>query len=114
MKLAEGFVVRRACVADARTVAHHRRAMFLEMHSAGEAELDEMAERFTSWVEEKLARDEYLGWLAVAEDGSIAAGAGMWLMEWPPHYLGKAPRRGYLMNVYTEKRHRRFGLALVA
>ncbi len=85
--------------------------MFLEMRSADEAALDDMAARFASWVKEKIARNEYLGWLAVTEDGSIAAGAGMWLMEWPPHYLGKAPRRGYVMNVYTEKSHRRLGLA---
>ncbi len=81
--------MRRASVADASTVAHIA-GMFLEMRSA-ETELDEMEARFTSWVEAKLARDEYLGWFAVAEDGSVAAGAGMWLMEWPPHYLGKTP-----------------------
>lgn len=109
--MTSGFTVRRASVADAPTIAHHRRAMFLEMQSADEAALDKMAARFTPWVEEKLAIDEYLGWLVVAEDGSVAAGAGMWLMEWPPHYLGRSPHRGYLMNVYTEANFRRLGLA---
>lgn len=85
--------------------------MFLEMRSADEAALDEMSGRFAPWVKEKIARDEYLSWFAIAEDGSVAAGAGMWLMEWPPHYLGRSPRRGYLMNVYTEERFRRLGLA---
>lgn len=111
MSLTKEFTVRRASVDDAATIADHRRAMFLEMQSADEAALDEMAARFASWVEQKLASDEYLGWFVIAEDGSVAAGAGMWLMEWPPHYLGRAPRRGYLMNVYTEKDYRRLGLA---
>ncbi len=85
--------------------------MFKEMRSAGEAALDEMAARFGPWVEEKLAAEEYLGWFAIAADGAIAAGAGLWLMDWPPHVVGRAKRRGYLLNVYTEKAFRRRGLA---
>ncbi|HXC96904.1 MAG TPA: GNAT family N-acetyltransferase [Edaphobacter sp.] len=105
------FTVRRASVEDAMTIAAHRRAMFLDMGSAGEEALDEMAARFIPWVNQKLAAEEYLEWFAVAVDGSVAAGVGLWLIEWPPHHIGGAPRRGYLMNVYTEKRFRRLGLA---
>jgi hypothetical protein len=45
MKEANGFTVRQASVDEAATIAHHRRAMFLEMGSACEAALDEMAVR---------------------------------------------------------------------
>src|SRR5690348_5574252 len=92
MKLTDGFMVRRASVADAATIVHHRRAMCLEMRPADEAALNEMAARFAPWVEEKIEADEYLGWFAVAADGAIAAGAGLWLLEWPPHFMGRAPR----------------------
>ena len=31
-------------------------------------------------------------------------------MEWPPHFLDAAPRRGYLMNFYVAPELRRQGL----
>jgi GNAT superfamily N-acetyltransferase len=107
----DGFSVQRGSVKDAAVIARHRRLMFLEMGSATEAALDEMAARFEPWVEQKIAAEEYLEWFAIAGDGSVAAGTGLWLIEWPPHFMGRAPRRGYLMNVYTERRFRRLGLA---
>jgi GNAT superfamily N-acetyltransferase len=111
MNLAEGFTVRRASVDDVATIVAHRRAMFQEMRSADADVLDDMAARFGPWVEEKIAAGEYLGWFAVAEDGSIAAGAGLWLMDWPPHVVGRGQWRGNILNVYTEKPFRRRGLA---
>lgn len=111
MTLAEGFTVRRATVEDAAAITHHRRAMFREMRSASDGVLDEMAARFTPWVEEKLASEEYLTWFALAGGGEIAAGAGLWLMDWPPHVVGKGQWRGNILNVYTEPRFRRLGLA---
>jgi GNAT superfamily N-acetyltransferase len=54
---------------------------------------------------------EYLAWLAIAGDGSVAAGAGLWLMDWPPHMVGPGARRGNILNVYTNPDHRRRGLA---
>jgi GNAT superfamily N-acetyltransferase len=105
-----GFVVRRAVVGDVEVVVAQRRAMFEEMRSTESAALDDMAARFAPWVKREIAAERYLGWFAVAE-GIVAAGLGLWLMEWPPHVVGRASRRGYLLNVYTEKRYRRLGLA---
>jgi GNAT superfamily N-acetyltransferase len=72
--------------------------------------LDTMVEAFVPWVIEKMRAGEYLGWFAVAEDGAIAAGAGLWLMDWPPHMIGPGSR-GNILNVYTEPGYRRQGLA---
>jgi GNAT superfamily N-acetyltransferase len=54
---------------------------------------------------------EYLAWLAIAPDESVAAGAGLWLMDWPPHMVGGGKWRGNIVNVYTEAAYRRRGLA---
>jgi GNAT superfamily N-acetyltransferase len=54
---------------------------------------------------------DYLAWLVCAPDGSVAAGAGLWLMDWPPHMIGQSPRRGNILNVYTADNFRRRGLA---
>jgi len=107
--------VRRATVADASIVASHRREMFREMKSADGAVLDAMEQDFVPWVRQRIASEDYLGWLAVvnegADEGLVVAGAGLWLMEWPPHIVGRGTRRGYLLNVYTREGHRRMGLA---
>jgi GNAT superfamily N-acetyltransferase len=54
---------------------------------------------------------DYLAWLVVAPDKSIAGGAGLWLMDWPPHMIGQDTRRGNILNVYTAEPFRRRGLA---
>jgi GNAT superfamily N-acetyltransferase len=70
-----------------------------------------MVEAFLRWVREKMSAGEYFGWFAIAEDGAIAAGAGLWLMDWPPHMIGPGSRRGNILNVYTDPEYRRQGLA---
>jgi ribosomal protein S18 acetylase RimI-like enzyme len=73
--------------------------------------LDLMAGKFRQWLEAKMQSGEYLAWLAITHDNRVVAGAGLWLMDWPPHMLGSSPRRGNIVNVYTEPEFRRRGLA---
>jgi len=103
------FVIRPAAIDEAAVIGAQRRAMFADMgYRDG---LDAMVEAFLPWVREKMIAGEYLGWFAVAEDGAIAAGAGLWLMDWPPHMIGPGSRRGNILNVYTDPKYRRQGLA---
>lgn len=76
-----------------------------------DAILDSMCARFRLWLPPRLQAAEYFAWLAVGPEGSIAAGAGLWLMDWPPHVIGAGKRRGNILNVYTEPGFRRRGLA---
>jgi len=73
--------------------------------------LDSMAARFRPWLVTQMNSGEYLAWLVVAPDGSIAAGTALWLMDWPPHMIGTGIRRGNILNVYTIEKFRRRGLA---
>jgi ribosomal protein S18 acetylase RimI-like enzyme len=103
------FVIRPAAIEEAVIIGAQRRAMFVDMgYRDG---LDAMVEAFLPWVRAKMSAGEYLGWLAIAENGAIAAGAGLWLMDWPPHMIGGASRRGNILNVYTDPEYRRQGLA---
>ena len=70
-----------------------------------------MTEAFIPWHESKMVAGEYLGWLAMTADGTVAAGLELWLMDRPPHVIGTGLRRGNIINVYTEAAHRRRGLA---
>jgi GNAT superfamily N-acetyltransferase len=110
MSLPDGFAVRRAATEDIATLVAHRRAMFADMGYKDEKALDTMAAECHPWLLTRMHRGEYLAWLAVAPDHSIVAGAGLWLMEWPPHMIGSGTR-GNILNVYTAAEFRRRGLA---
>jgi GNAT superfamily N-acetyltransferase len=111
MDLPEGFTIRRASTDDVITLVEHRREMFCDMGYGDDAALDSMAGKFKPWLLRHLNSGEYVAWLAVASDASIAAGAGLWQMDWPPHMIGNAARRGNILNVYTVEKFRRRGLA---
>jgi ribosomal protein S18 acetylase RimI-like enzyme len=102
--------IRRATVADAETIGLKRMRMFADAGLASEAEMGPMVANFIPWVRAKLADDSYVGWLA-EEDGQLVAGAGLWVMDWPPHFLDAEPRRAYLLNFYVAPEMRRRGLA---
>jgi GNAT superfamily N-acetyltransferase len=76
-----------------------------------ERALELMSEKFRPWLRRKMETGEYLAWFAIAPDGSVAAGAGLWLMDWPPHIVAGGKWRGNIVNVYTETVYRRKGLA---
>ena len=105
------FAIREATLADAETIVGHRRAMFHDMGYRDMAWLDQMASSFLPWLRRKLKSAEYLAWFAVTPDGAVAAGAGLWLMDWPPHMVNGSTRRGNILNVYTDPAYRRQGLA---
>jgi GNAT superfamily N-acetyltransferase len=102
--------VRMATLADLDALAHHRLGMFTDMGTAFDAPLiDGM---FRAWLREMMPGGEYRAWLCETDVGEIAAGAGITLLKWPP---GPSPLRGeriaFVYNVYTERPHRKRGLA---
>jgi GNAT superfamily N-acetyltransferase len=109
--VAQTFEIRPATIVDVEAITAHRRAMFFEMGYRDEAVLDAMIAAFRPWLRRKMEEGEYLAWLAVRADGSVAAGLGLWLMDWPPHMVGPGSRRGNILNVYTDADCRRQGLA---
>jgi GNAT superfamily N-acetyltransferase len=104
------FHIERAGPDAVDTIVAHRRAMFFDMGHRDAAALDAMCEAFRPWLREKMCAGEYLAWFAVA-DGRVAAGLGLWLMDWPPHLIGPGSRRGNILNVYTQPDFRRQGIA---
>lgn len=109
--MTEDFPIRQGTLDDAETVVAHRRAMFREMGYRDDRALDTMCEAFRPWLERKMRCNEYLAWFAVDAGGAIAAGLGLWLMDWPPHMIGPGAPRGNILNVYTRPESRRMGLA---
>lgn len=69
-----------------------------------------MTTNFMEWVRPRLADGSYVGWLA-EEGGQIVAGAGLWVIDWPPHFMDDQAQRAYLLNFYVAPEMRRRGLA---
>jgi ribosomal protein S18 acetylase RimI-like enzyme len=108
----ESFTIRRATLADVDILIAHRRGMFHDMGYHDAAALDAMCAKFRPWLVAKMEAEQYLAWLASpGEDTTITAGAGLWIMDWPPHMVGTQGRRGNVVNVYTAPAYRRQGLA---
>lgn len=97
-------------MADAEAIAEQRLRMFVDADVAKEAAMGPMRTNFVDWVRPKLENGSYVGWL-VEDAGCLVAGAGLWEMEWPPHFMDEQSRRAYLLNFYVAPEMRRRGLA---
>jgi GNAT superfamily N-acetyltransferase len=106
----DSFTIREATPADAPTIIAQRRAMFEGMGYVNRAELDLTDDDFAEWIQNKLASEEYHGWLLTNASNAVVAGAGIWMMNWPPHPQDRHTRRAAIMNVYTEPEYRHLGL----
>jgi ribosomal protein S18 acetylase RimI-like enzyme len=109
--VSEGYFIRIAVLDDAPAIVEHRREMFRDMGRGDEALLAQMSVAFEPWLRSRMESGEYLAWMAVSDDGAIAGGAGLWLMDWPPHVIGSGARRGNILNVYVRPECRRRGIA---
>jgi GNAT superfamily N-acetyltransferase len=103
-------LIRLATVEDAALIAHQRRRMFVDAGQPDGARMRSMETAFIPWVKSRLKDQTYHGWLA-HKDGRIVGGAGMWLMDFPPHFLHVETVRAYLLNFYVDPAFRGRGLA---
>jgi GNAT superfamily N-acetyltransferase len=105
-----------ATLHDIATIVSHRRSMFAAMGYSDEAALDAMASAFEPWLRRTMLAGEYLAWFAITRDHithdhAVAAGLGLWLMDWPPHMIGSGARRGNILNIFVRPENRRQGIA---
>jgi ribosomal protein S18 acetylase RimI-like enzyme len=96
---------------DLETIVRHRRGMFFDMGHRDEQALELMSGKFRMWLRRKMEAGEYLAWFATKAEETVMGGAGLWLMDWPPHMIGEGRWRGNIVNVYTEREYRRRGIA---
>ena len=101
--------VRPATLADADVLVRQRIAMFTDMQVPLDAAALDPA--FRAWLGQAMTAGTYRAWLAETAGGEMAGGGGITIIPWPPgpHYFGD--RLAFVYNVYTERPHRRRGLA---
>ena len=110
MSLDAETVIREATAHDLGTILRHRRLMYEDMGHRDGAALDAMIEAcrgpLARWLEDGI----YRGWL-VERAGAVVAGGGLFITFVLPIVADPQPRRAHILNVYTERTHRRRGLA---
>jgi GNAT superfamily N-acetyltransferase len=105
------FTIRCATTDDTAIVAEHRARMFEATGRIDSARGATMITLLEPILRPMLASGEYLGWLVVAEDESVIAGAGVQVRTLLPRPETDVPREALVVNVYVEPAHRRQGLA---
>lgn len=84
--------------------------MFVDAGRADNSSLRRVTDAFEQWLPPMMQSGKYMGWFALQE-GKIIGGAGLMIMDWPPHPLDPGSHRGYLLNVYVEPEYRRKRIA---
>ncbi len=114
----ESFVIRRATVADAPTLAAQRVWMFRDMKSLDPSLEDVLLEAGTDQMREAMSSGDYVAWVLCpdGEPDHIIGGGGVQLRQlFPrPDVGGKRiliGREGIVLNVFVERAFRRRGLA---
>jgi GNAT superfamily N-acetyltransferase len=104
------YTIREATPADLSAIVCLRHGMFQSMGYVNRSELELTDARFVEWVSDKLERGEFRTWLMEDDTGKIVAGAGLWVMDWPPHAIDQSTQRGNILNVYAEPEFHELGL----
>jgi GNAT superfamily N-acetyltransferase len=105
------FVIREATLNELPILIDQRRNMYLDMGYTDTDRLDSLEQAFAQWAQDRIADGHYRNWIIESHDGLIVAGAGLWLIEYPPQMMDFEPYRAYIMNVYTDPEFRGRGLA---
>jgi GNAT superfamily N-acetyltransferase len=105
------YTIRAVAPADIDTIMFHRRKMFLDMGNKDNASFAEAMRNARIFFSERLANGRYCGWLVETERGEIVVGAGVIVFDYHANPLDPSPQRPMVVNVYTERGHRRQGIA---
>lgn len=103
--------IRRACAGDLEHILHHRLAMFEEMGFRHDVVLDRVEAVSREYFTEALRAGTYLGWMAEDSNRKVVGGSGIAIADWPGFPGENHAKRAWILNMYTEPRARRCGVA---
>ncbi|MBX7187663.1 MAG: GNAT family N-acetyltransferase [Vicinamibacteria bacterium] len=105
------YSLRLAEASEARLLARHRASMFRDMGEADGAAASIIDNSSQDRLAALIQAREYYGFLAEYE-GEVIAGGGVWLRPLLPRPGAlQGAVEAYVLNVYTEPKHRRNGVA---
>jgi GNAT superfamily N-acetyltransferase len=108
--------VRPATLDDVDALVRHRIEMFNDMGIP--LDTDALDRAFRVWLTEVMPAGTYRAWVADTlgapperPAAAVVAGGGITIVPWPPGPRHMTSRLAFVYNVYTERAHRRHGLA---
>lgn len=104
-------VIRQARPEDVAEIVRQRRRMYEDMGERDAAALDAMQATSAAFLEKAIPAGLFRGWLAQTPAGRVVAGGGMMIVPWLSRPADPAPRRAWILNVYTCPEYRRQGIA---
>jgi GNAT superfamily N-acetyltransferase len=103
--------IRQAGPEDLEVLVRHRRLMFLEMGAADAPAFELLDEVSRNYFAAALGSGQYKGWMAEDETGAVVGGGGLAIADWPGFPGETRAKRAWILNLYTEPRARRQGVA---
>jgi len=103
--------LRRATVRDLDLLVDQRRRMWFDMGERNQTKLDEQDRAFRRWVQPRLRNGKVVGWVIETKSQDIVAGGIVWLRPTVTRPGARHLGQPYLLNMYTEPKWRRRGLA---
>ena len=113
----DSFKIRRATVRDADAIAWHRARMFQDMGDVSGDAFEILRTTARARLEQWIDSGDYIGWLATPADKpeTVVGGAGVQLQSILPRPVNASTigegRQGTIVNVFTEPKWRRRGIA---
>ena len=105
------FRVRPATLRDLEVLVRQRHMMFEDIRHRRAKEHKESDDSYRKWAASTMKRRCLRCYLAISDDGKVAAAGCVWLRPRQPSPGRTAGTEPYLMSMYTEPGFRRKGLA---
>lgn len=102
--------IRKAGIDDLQRLLRHRRAMFEAMGESS-AYLDRTERASFEYFREALTAGTYQAWVCETPEGEVIGGGGIAITEWPGFPGEGRGQRATILNMYTEPKSRRRGIA---
>lgn len=106
-----GFKIAYARPSDLDLLVEHRLRMWHDIHPEFGTKIEKSRAYTRKWIKGKLSAGELIGFIARAQDGSVAGSGCVWLKEEAPRPSSPLHVTPYLMSMYTETGFRRQGVA---
>ena len=103
--------IRRGTAADIQAILRHRLGMLTEMRIGELADYDAYTSEFKEFAISAIQSGTFNSWLAETDAGKIVAGGAVYLVPWPGNPEERKQQRAFLLNVFTEPKFRRQGIA---
>ncbi len=103
--------IRQAVAADIPDLVRLRRMMFEAMGWQDLAKLDAADSANRDYFAQAIPAGAFHGWLAVTPAGEVVGSGGVVIDQHPPGPANPSGQIGYVMNLVTDPRYRRRGIA---